>query len=72
MGAAADAKYNDFEMSTLDHAYAKGFAKLMEQSYQVSEADEGCIIPAYAMQNMQKLETLILPARASRIGGELS
>jgi len=70
MGEAADAKYNDFEMSTLDHAYVKGFAKLMEQSYQVTEADEGCIIPSYAMSNMMKLETLILPVRASKIGGQ--
>lgn len=69
MGEAADAKYNNFEMGVLDHAYVKGFAKLMEQSYSVKEADDGCIIPTYAMCNMPKLETLILPVRVSEIGG---
>lgn len=68
MGVAADAKYNDYRMSTLDHAYVKGFAKLMEQSFQVTKADKGCIIPSDALQNMMKLETVILPTRASSIG----
>jgi len=70
MGEAADAKFNNYEMGVLDHAYVKGFAKLMEQSYSVKEADDGCIIPTYAMCNMMKLETLILPTRTSRIGGQ--
>lgn len=70
MGEAADAKFNNYEMGVLDHAYVKGFAKLMEQSYNVKDADDGCIIPTYAMCNMMKLETLILPTRASKIGGQ--
>lgn len=67
MGEAADAKYNDFEMSTLDHAYVKGFAKLLENSV-VKEADAGCLMPSEALRNMPKLETIILPTRASKIG----
>lgn len=67
MGEAADAKYNDYEMSTLDHAYVKGFAKLMADGV-ITKADEGCIIPSRSMCNMAKLETLILPTRAYKIG----
>ena len=66
MGAAADAKYQDYQMSTLDHAYVKGFAKLMADGV-ITKADEGCLIPSRSMCNMAKLETLILPTRASKI-----
>jgi hypothetical protein len=65
-GLAADAKYKDKQMSTLDHAYVKGFAKLMSDGV-VTKADEGCLIPMRSMCNMAKLETLILPQRASKI-----
>ena len=66
MGVAADAKYNDYQMSTLDYAYVKGFSKLMADGV-VSKADDGCLIPMRSMCNMAKLETLILPTRAYKI-----
>ena len=66
MGVAADAKYNDYQMSTLDYAYVKGFSKLMADGV-VSKADDGCLIPLRSLCNMAKLETLILPTRASKI-----
>lgn len=69
MGDAADAKYNNFEMSTMDHAYVKGFSKLMKQSIDNAEANPGCIIPADALKKMQRLETVILPLSASSIEG---
>ena len=66
LGAIADAKYNDYSMSTLDHAYAKGFTKLMQNAL-VTKAEIGCIIPKRTLVGLRKLTTLILPERASKI-----
>ena len=66
LGAIADAKYNDYSMSTLDHAYAKGFTKLMQNAL-VTKAEIGCIIPKWTLVGLRKLTTLILPERASEI-----
>lgn len=66
LGAIADAKYNDYSMSTLDHAYAKGISKLMQDAL-VTKAEVGCIIPKWTLVGLRKLTTLILPERASEI-----
>lgn len=66
LGTIADAKYNDYSMSTLDHAYAKGFTKLMQDAL-VTKAEVGCIIPKRTLVGLRKLTTLILPERASEI-----
>ena len=72
LGVAADAKYHDGNMTTLDYAFTKGFTRLVSESPdQISEADNGCIIPSRSFQKMKCLETVILPYRASKIG-ELS
>ena len=69
MGEVADAKFNNYEMGVMNHAYVKGFAKLMEQSFNVKEADPGCVIPADAFKiQMNRLEEVILPQRTSSIG----
>lgn len=68
MGEVADAKFNNYEMGVMNHAYVKGFAKLMEQSFNVKEADPGCVIPADAFKKMNRLEEVILPQRTSSIG----
>lgn len=66
LGVAADMKYDDGKMSSLDHAYTKGFSQLMSDAL-VTKAVPGCIIPRNALNDMHKLETLILPERASEI-----
>ena len=72
LGVAADAKYQDGNMTTMDYAFTKGFTRLVSESPdQISEADNGCIIPSRSFQKMKCLETVILPYRASKIG-ELS
>ncbi|MDO4994353.1 MAG: leucine-rich repeat protein [Bacteroidales bacterium] len=67
MGAVADAKYDNNEMNSLDHAYAKGFAKLVETNV-VTKASDECLIPSGSFQNLEKLETVILPLTACSIG----
>lgn len=68
MGEAADAKYLDGNMSTMDYTFVKGFTRLVSESPdQISEADNGCIIPARSFQKMRCLETVILPYRTSEI-----
>lgn len=68
LGVAADAKYLDGNMTTLDYAFTKGFTRLVSESpNQISEADNGCIIPSRSFQKMKCLETVILPYRMSEI-----
>ena len=68
MGVAADAKYLDGNMSTMDYAFAKGFSRLVSESPdKITKADNGCIIPTRSFQNMGCLETVILPYRTSEI-----
>lgn len=68
MGVAADAKYLDGNMSTMDYAFTKGFTRLVSESPdKITKADNGCIIPTRSFQNMGCLETVILPYRTSEI-----
>lgn len=68
MGVAADAKYLDGNMSTMDYAFAKGFSRLVSESPdKITKADNGCIIPTRSFQNMGCLETVILPYRTYKI-----
>ena len=67
LGSVADEKYNNYEMDDLEHAYAKGFSKLISENI-VTKAEEGCLIPADVLQELKNLETVILPLRASSIG----
>ena len=68
MGVAADAKYLDGNMSTMDYAFTKGFTRLVSESPdKITKADNGCIIPTRSFQNMECLETVILPYRTSEI-----
>lgn len=68
MGLNADMQYNDFKMSSMDYLFTKAFVKLAEGSIKVTQAEKACFIPDAALANMYHLETVILPARASRIG----
>lgn len=68
LGAMADAKYENNEMSTLDYAYTKAFSNLMQDASNVNSSNENCIIPANSFSNMYFLQSVILPYRASQIG----
>lgn len=68
MGKAADAKYNDYRMSTIDHDFVKAFTNLVSSSSKVTKSDNSCIIPEHGFERLSSLETVILPSRVSSIG----
>lgn len=70
-GAVADAKYDNFEMSALDHAYVKAFEQLAKGASSVTAADDNCIIPSGSFSNRTQLKKVILPYRAKHIGNNV-
>lgn len=70
-GAVADAKYDNFEMSALDHAYVKAFEQLAKGASTVSAADNNCIVPNESFANLVLLKKVILPYRAKHIGKDV-
>lgn len=68
LGQVADAKYTNGEMTALEHAQIAGFSKLMEDATSVTKAEEECYVPYKTLEGMKRLETVILPLRASSIG----
>lgn len=69
LGQVADAKYTNGDMTALEHAQIAGFSKLMEDATSVTKAEEECYVPHETLEGMKRLETVILPLRASSIGG---
>lgn len=67
MGAVADMKYNDFDMSTSDYVYSKLFTKLLEEGSNVKESDIKCVIPKGAFRDCLNLESIKFPTRCSVI-----
>lgn len=70
LGQVADAKYTNGDMTALEHAQIAGFSKLMEDATSVTKAEEECYVPYKTLEGMKRLETVILPLRASSIGGD--
>lgn len=70
-GAVADAKYDNFEMSALDHAYVKAFEQLAKGASTVSAADNNCIVPNESFASLVLLKKVILPYRAKHIGEDV-
>jgi len=69
LGQVADAKYTNGDMTALEHAQIAGFSKLMKDATSVTKAEEKCYVPYETLKGMKRLETVILPLRASSIGG---
>lgn len=67
MGAVADMKYDDFDMTTPDYVYAKLFTKLVEEGSNVKESDIKCVIPKGAFRDCLNLESIKFPTRCSVI-----
>lgn len=68
MGVIADAKYNDYQMSTVDYAIVKSFTDLVsKESTKVKNSDTNCIIPAGSLCKMPLLTEVILPIWCSKI-----
>ncbi len=73
MGAIADAKYNNGELSSISHAAAKTLSSLVQQtSSDVKVADKNCIIPDRAFDGMPKLVKITLPIWCSEIEDALN
>lgn len=70
IGAAADAKYSDYNMSSLDYVYTKGMAELVKDAVNVKKSESGCIIPFGALSDMSELVVAKLPYRAVEIYGK--
>ena len=72
MGAAADAKYDDFKISTLDYANVKAFTTLVQKAVsETKAADKNCIIPKESFKNLPYLKIISLPIWCSKIEGEV-
>lgn len=67
MGAIADMKYDDFNMTTPDYVYAKLFTKLVEEGANTKEPEVKCIMPKGAFRNCLSLESIKFPTRCSVI-----
>lgn len=67
MGAIADMKYDDFNMTTPDYVYAKLFTKLVEEGANTKEPEVKCIMPKGAFRNCMSLESIKFPTRCSVI-----
>lgn len=67
MGAVADMKYNDFDMSTSDYVYSKLFTKLLEEGSNTKESDIKCVMPEGAFKDCLNLESIKFPTRCSVI-----
>lgn len=68
MAEEADNRYSDFRMSTSDYNSVKSFSALVQQAASaVNKSDKNCIIPNGCLQNMPRLNVLILPIWCSKI-----
>lgn len=67
MGAVADMKYNNFDMSTSDYVYSKLFTKLLEEGSNTKESDIKCVMPEGAFEDCLNLESIKFPTRCSVI-----
>lgn len=67
MGAVADMKYNDFDMSTSDYVYSKLFTKLLKEGTNVKESDIKCVIPKGAFKDCLNLESIKFPTHCAVI-----
>lgn len=67
MSSVADLKYIDYQMNTSDYLQVKAFVNGFGESAKATKAEKGCIVPRDALRDMPKLETVILPLRASKI-----
>lgn len=71
MGAIADMKYDDFNMTTPDYVYAKLFTKLVEEGANTKEPEVKCIMPKGAFRNCLSLESIKFPTRCVVIEKEV-
>lgn len=71
MGAIADMKYDDFNMTTPDYVYAKLFTKLVEEGANTKEPEVKCIMPKGAFRNCMSLESIKFPTRCVVIEKEV-
>lgn len=71
MGAIADMKYDDFNMTTPDYVYAKLFTKLVEEGANTKEPEIKCIMPKGAFRNCLSLESIKFPTRCVVIEKEV-
>ena len=67
MGKMSESKYKRGEIGTIDNLQVQLFTELAKGSSNVRNASYGCIIPKNAFRNSINLETVVLPARVSRI-----
>ena len=67
MGAIADMKYDDFNMTTPDYVYAKLFTKLVEEGANTKEPEVKCIMSKCVFRYCLSLESIKFPTRCSVI-----
>lgn len=67
MSTGLDAQYENYEIRTGDYMSSKIMMELAKDAYSVKSNDPACQIPHDAINDLRKLNTLILPYRAKNI-----
>lgn len=63
-----DDSYNDYSIGTIEYNVNKSIADAISEAYSKGKVEKKCLIPEYALEDMQQLTHVKLPILATSIG----